>query len=59
MSNPTPEMLNTYFEELSHANKEAERMWFSAGAAAYAHLLSPASDDWKQRHGFMEEANND
>ena len=59
MSNPTPEMIEAYFQELSHVNESQERTWFSAGVAAYAYLMSSTSDDWKQQHGFMEEANND
>lgn len=49
-------MIEAYFQELSHDDETKERTWFSAGAAAYAHLLSPASDEWKREHGFL---NND
>lgn len=59
MSRPTTEMLDTYFEELAHADKEAERTWYKAGIAAYCHLCSPASEQWKKEHGFSEEADND
>lgn len=49
---PSQEMLEAYFDELSHFDKENERVWFFAGIAAYCHLQSPGSDEWKQRHGF-------
>ena len=50
---PTNEMLEAYFKELSHHDEKYERAWYWAGVAAYAHLQSPASDDWKQQHGFL------
>lgn len=51
---PTKEMLNAYFDELAHADIDNERVWFWAGIAAYAHLQSPASDEWRAQHGFNE-----
>lgn len=48
----TKEILNAWFDELSHDNESLERMWFWNGIAAYTHLQSPASDDWKKQHGF-------
>ena len=49
---PSKEMLEAYFKEMSHNNEDLERMWFWAGIAAYAHLQSPGSDEWKRQHGF-------
>lgn len=51
---PTNEMLETYFSELAHADETNERVWFFAGVAAYTHLQSPASEEWKREHGFSE-----
>ena len=48
----TKEMLKAWFDELSHNDENYEYEWFWAGIAAYAHLSSPASDDWKREHGF-------
>lgn len=45
-------MLDAYFNEMSHYDYDTERVWFWYGIAAYAHLQSPASDEWKQQHGF-------
>ena len=45
-------MIKAYFDELSHFNREDEWIWFEYGIAAYCHLSSPASDDWKRQHGF-------
>ena len=52
----TKEMLKAWFDELSHNDENYEYEWFWAGIAAYTHLSSPASDDWKRQHGFL---NND
>ena len=49
---PSKEMLEAYFKEMSHNNEDLEHMWFWAGVAAYAHLSSPGSDEWKRQHGF-------
>jgi len=49
---PSIEMIKAYFDELSHFNREDEWIWFEYGIAAYCHLSSPASDDWKRQHGF-------
>lgn len=51
---PSKEMLEAYFDELAHDDKQNERVWFFAGVAAYAHLQSPASEEWKKQHGFNE-----
>ena len=51
---PTKEMLNEWFKELSHVDEANELMWYWAGIAAYAHLQSPGSDEWKREHGFSE-----
>ena len=59
MSKPTSEMLNAFFDELSHVDIAQERVWFFYGVAAYTHLCSPASEQWKKEHGFSEEADND
>jgi hypothetical protein len=48
-------MFEAFFDELAHDDKETERLWFFAGVAAYAHLQSPASDEWKIKHGFKTE----
>lgn len=49
---PTKEMLNEYlYSEHKNVDAQAE-LWFWAGIAAYAHLQSPASNDWKKQHGF-------
>lgn len=48
---PTEEMLQAYFDE-NFAGQQETMYW--AGIAAYTHLSSPASDDWKQQHGFIE-----
>ena len=45
-------MLEAYFSELAHDDKDTERVWFFAGVAAYAHLSSPASEEWRVKHGF-------
>jgi hypothetical protein len=55
MIHPSPEMLDAYFEELAHADKEAERTWYKAGIAAYAYLCSPTSEQWKKEHGFIKD----
>jgi hypothetical protein len=52
---PTKEMLNAWFSELSHVDEANEHMWYWAGIAAYAHLQSPGSEQWKREHGFSEE----
>lgn len=52
---PSREMLETYFSELAHDDKDTERVWFFAGVAAFCHLQSPASDEWKIKHGFKTE----
>lgn len=49
---PTKEMLKAWFDELSHVDKRREYEWFWLGIAAYTHLQSPASEEWKQQHGF-------
>ena len=52
---PTNEQLEQKFNELSHTDEiEKERAWFWAGIAAYAHLQSPGSEQWKREHGFIE-----
>lgn len=49
---PSKEMLDAYFHELAHEDEGNERMWYFAGVAAFCHLSSPASDEWKIKHGF-------
>ena len=56
---PSREMLEAYFSELSHCDEGNERMWFFAGVAAFCHLQSPASDEWKKQHGFNEKGGQD
>jgi len=52
---PTKEMLNAYLHsEFKNVDMDAE-LWYWAGIAAYAHLQSPTSDDWKKQHGFKTE----
>jgi hypothetical protein len=43
MTLPTTEQLNEKFEELAHADKEWERVWFWYGIAAYAKLMGDAA----------------
>ena len=43
MTLPTNEQLNEKFEELAHADKEWERVWYWNGIAAYCQLLSAAA----------------
>ena len=52
---PSKEMLRAYFDELSHIDEATEWAWFMGGVAAYAHLQSPGSDEWKKQHGFKTE----
>ena len=49
---PSKEELETYFNELSHFDKDGERVWFWAGIAAYCHLSSQGSNQWRKEHGF-------
>lgn len=52
---PTKEMLEAYLND-KHQDADTEaKMWFWAGIAAYAHLSSPASEEWKREHGFKTE----
>jgi len=51
---PTKEMLNAYLHsEFKNVDAQAE-IWYWAGIAAYAHLQSPGSEQWKREHGFSE-----
>ena len=51
-------LLNEWFDEV-HADLIATnpmkakelRVEFFAGVAAYAHLTSPASEEWRKKHG--------
>ena len=52
---PSKEMLDAYFYELSHSDEANEMVWYWAGVAAYSHLSSPASEQWKHEHGFLTE----
>lgn len=56
---PTIEMLNAYFEEFySHLDDDVKMIalaYFWGGVAAYAHLSSPASEQWRKEHGFSTE----
>lgn len=52
---PSKEMLDAYFYELSHSDEANEMVWFWAGVAAYSHLSSPASEQWRREHGFLTE----
>jgi hypothetical protein len=56
---PSKEMLNAWFNELAHVDEGNERMWFFAGVAAYAHLSSPASEEWRKQHGFLTDGGQD
>lgn len=56
---PTKEMLNAWFDETQAwlikedpSLAELCRAHFFAGVAAYTHLQSPGSDEWKRQHGF-------
>lgn len=49
---PSKEMFETYFKELSHYDESMEYVWYWAGIAAYSHLSSPASEQWRREHGF-------
>ena len=52
---PTKEMLNEYLHsEFKNVDMDAE-LWYWAGIAAYAHLQSPGSEQWKREHGFKTE----
>lgn len=49
---PSKEMLNEYLHsEFKNVDAQAE-IWYWAGIAAYAHLSSSGSDEWKKQHGF-------
>ena len=48
---PTEEMLQAYFDE-NFAGQQETMYW--AGIAAYTHLSSPASEEWRTKHGFNE-----
>ena len=45
-------MLNAWFDE-NFRGKDVVMYW--AGIAAYAHLSSPASEEWRREHGFETE----
>lgn len=49
---PSKEMLDVYLHsEHKNVDNNAE-IWYWAGVAAYAHLSSTGSDEWKRQHGF-------
>ena len=49
---PSKEMLDVYLHsEHKNVDNNAE-IWFWAGVAAYAHLSSTGSNEWKKQHGF-------
>jgi hypothetical protein len=51
---PTIKMLNAWFDEKFKANGHDEVMYW-AGIAAYAHLSSPGSEQWRREHGFLND----
>lgn len=56
----TTDMLRAWFDEAHPDLKKDDKLYlelwsgFLSGAAAYAHLQSPASDEWRAQHGFNE-----
>ena len=54
---PSAEMLQAWFDEKFKANGNDEVMFF-AGVAAYAHLSSPGSEQWRREHGFLNDEDN-
>lgn len=51
---PTTKMIQTWFDEKFKANHNDEVM-FWAGVAAFAHLSSPGSEQWRREHGFLND----
>lgn len=47
---PSKEMLNKWFDE--HFKGQDDVMYW-AGIAAFAHLSSPGSEQWRREHGFL------
>lgn len=56
---PTKEMIVEWFKENHRNASEHDYMMYWAGIAAYAHLSSPGSDEWKREHGFSEKGGQD
>ena len=56
MNNPTPEMVEAYVADQLPWMDNTDRLRILQGIAIYTYLLSPASDEWRKEHGFL---NND
>lgn len=52
MNNPTPEMIDAYIADQMSWLDDFDRLRILQGIAIYKHLDSPASDEWRQQHGF-------
>ena len=48
----TPKMIDCYIADKLPWMDNTDRVRMFQGIAVYKHLDSPASDDWKQKHGF-------
>ena len=48
----TPKMIDCYIADKLPWMDNTDRVRMFQGIAVYKHLDSPASDDWKQEHGF-------
>ena len=54
----TPEMIDAYIADQMPwmCDDPTGMLRMQQGIAVYTHLQSPGSDDWKRKHGFL---NND
>ena len=48
----TPEMIDAYIADNLPWMDNTDRVRMFQGIAVYTYLQSPASDEWKQQHGF-------
>jgi hypothetical protein len=55
MNNPTPEMIDAYIQDQLPWMDNTDRLRILQGIAIYKHLDSPASDEWRQQHGFIKQ----
>ena len=52
MNNPTPEMIDAYIQDKLPWMDNTDRLRILQGIAIYTYLQSPASDEWREQHGF-------
>ena len=48
----TPQMIDAYIQDKLPWMDNTDRLRILQGIAIYKHLDSPASDEWRQQHGF-------